>query len=50
LAYSAAEHVALLDCFSDVAESFNASESSEEWKEVYTKVVASFYIPAGVSP
>jgi hypothetical protein len=49
LAYSAAEHVALLDCISNVADSFNALESSEERKEAFTKMVASFYIPASVA-
>jgi hypothetical protein len=49
VAYCEAEHVALLSYIGEVPDSFNASESSEEWKAVYSAMVNKYYIPIGMS-
>jgi hypothetical protein len=41
--YSSVEHVALLSIMSQVADSFNCSESSPQWEEVYKRMIAEFY-------
>jgi hypothetical protein len=38
LAYSAAEHLALLGIISDVPDSFDSSKSSDEWRKVYSSM------------
>jgi hypothetical protein len=50
VAYCEAEHVALLSYIGEVPDSFNASESSEEWKAVYSSMVKGYCIPVGISP
>jgi len=50
VAYSAAEHLALLSILSDVPDSFNSSESSDEWRKVYSLMVAEYYTVVGVQP
>ncbi len=50
VAYCEAEHIALLSYIGEVPDSFNASESSEEWKAVYSAMVNGYYIPIGISP
>ncbi len=49
LGYSAEEHVALLSCISATPNSFNASESSPEWKAVHQKMLE-VYHQMGVAP
>jgi hypothetical protein len=41
--YSLVEHVALLSIMSQVPDSFNCSESSPQWEEVYKRMIAKFY-------
>ena len=50
VAYCAAEHTALLTCIIAVPDSFNASESSEEWKTVYKAMVQGYYMNLGLTP
>jgi len=44
--YSSVEHVALLSIMSQVPDSFNCSESSPQWEEVYKRMISEFYRPA----
>ena len=49
LAYSAAEHQALLVALQAMPTAFNGGKSSPEWKEgVYKKMVEGFYLDLGV--
>ncbi len=48
LGYSAEEHVALLSCISATPNSFNASESSPEWRAVQQKMLDVYQM--GVAP
>ena len=41
--YSSVEHVALLSIMSQVPDSFNCSESSPQWEEVYKRMIGEFY-------
>ncbi len=51
LAYSAAEHQALLALFQATPTAFNGGESAPEWKEhVYKKMVEGFYFDLGAVP
>jgi hypothetical protein len=50
VAYCAAEHAALLTYITAVPDSFNASESSEEWKMVYKAMVQGYYMNLGLMP
>jgi hypothetical protein len=48
--YSVQEHVNLLRIMSNNPSSFNASESSPEWKEVYVEMCKSHYTHWGSTP
>jgi hypothetical protein len=50
VAYCAAEHTALLTYIIAMTDSFNASESSEEWKKVYKAMVKGYYMNLGLMP
>jgi hypothetical protein len=51
LAYSAAEHQALLALLQATPTAFNGGESAPEWKEhVYQKMVEGFYLDLGAVP
>jgi hypothetical protein len=50
LAYSTAEHLALLGIISDVPDSFNSSESSDEWRKLSSLLVLEYYTVVGVQP
>jgi len=41
--YSSVEHVALLSIMSQVPDSFNCSESSPQWDQVYQRMIVEFY-------
>ncbi len=43
ITYSSVEHVALLSIISQAPDSFNCSESSPQWEEVYKRMIAKFY-------
>jgi hypothetical protein len=50
VAYCAAEHTDLLTYIAAVPDSFNASESSDEWKMVYKAMVQGYYMNLGLMP
>ena len=50
VAYCAAEHTALLTYIAAVPDSFNASESSDEWKMVYKAMVQGYYMNLALMP
>jgi hypothetical protein len=47
VAYLAEEHVAVLQLMLSDPRAFNASESSEEWRELHKQMCDSYYLPAG---
>jgi len=48
VAYSAVEHVALLDVISQVPEAYNCRESSPQWEEVYSQMCTKYYQSGGI--
>jgi hypothetical protein len=50
VAYLAEEHVAVLQLMLSDPRAFNASESSEEWRELHKQMFDSFYLPTGNNP
>jgi hypothetical protein len=50
VSYSVPEHVALLQLMLTQPNSFNVSESSEEWRELHKQMCNSYYLPTGNNP
>jgi hypothetical protein len=50
VAYSAEEHVAVLQLMLSDLRAFNASESSEEWRELHKQMCDSYYLTTGNNP
>lgn len=50
VAYSVEDHVAVLQLMLTQPKSFDASESSEEWRDLYQQMCKDYYIPSGNNP
>jgi hypothetical protein len=50
VAYSVEEHVAVLQLMLSQPKASNASESSEEWRDLYQQMCQEYYIPSGSNP
>jgi hypothetical protein len=50
VAYLMEEHIAVLQLMLSHPRAFNASESSEDWRELHKQMCDSYYLPTGNNP